>query len=99
VVLAVEIVVPRELARQDVGLNELVDSETGSQREIQTSAALRERYATAATAQREDIALGLRRAGVDHLVLRTDRDWLLDIVHFVGRRKQRRRVAAGTVHR
>ena len=98
-VLAVEIVDPRELALPDVGVIELVDPETGSQREIQTSAALRERYATAATAQREDIALGLRRAGVDHLVLRTDRDWLLDIVHFVGRRKQRRRVAAGTVHR
>ena len=98
-VLAVEVVDPRELDLPDVGVIELVDPETGRHREIQTSAALRERYATAATAQRAAIAAGLRRAGADHLVLRTDRDWLLDIVRFVGRRKQRRRVAAGTASR
>ncbi len=98
-VLAVEIVDPRELALPDVGVLEVMDPETGAQREVLTSAGLRERYAAAAGRQRDDIALALRRAGVDHLVLRTDRDWLLDIVRFVGRRKQRRRVAAGTTHR
>jgi hypothetical protein len=27
--------------------------------------------------------------GVDHLVLRTDQDWLLDIVRFVASRRER----------
>ncbi len=98
-VLAVEIVDPRELSLPEVGVIELVDPETGQQREIHTSADVRERYATAATAQRADIARRIRSAGADHLVLRTDRDWLLDIVRFVSRRRERRRVAAGTAHR
>jgi uncharacterized protein (DUF58 family) len=97
-VLATEIVDPRELALPDVGVIELVDPETGAQREIRTSEDLRDRYASAAADQRQDIARRIRSAGADHLVLRTDRDWLLDIVRFVGRRKERRRVAAGTAH-
>jgi uncharacterized protein (DUF58 family) len=97
-VLAVEVVDPRELALPDVGVIELVDPETGAQREVHTSRDLRERYATAAGDQRQDIARRVRAAGSDHLVLRTDRDWLLDIVRFVSRRKERRRIAAGTAH-
>ena len=97
-VLAVEVVDPRELDLPDVGVLELVDPETGAQREVQTARDLRERYAAAAGAQRQEIARRVRAAGADHLVLRTDRDWLLDIVRFVSRRKERRRVAAGTVH-
>ena len=98
-VLAVEIVDPRELSLPEVGVLQLVDPETGQQREINTSSDVRERYAAAAAEQRRDIARRIRGAGADHLVLRTDRDWLLDIVRFVGRRRERRRVAAGTAHR
>jgi uncharacterized protein (DUF58 family) len=98
-VLAVEIIDPRELSLPEVGVLQLVDPETGQQREINTSADVRERYAAAAAEQRTDIARRIRGAGADHLVLRTDRDWLLDIVRFVGRRRERRRVAAGTAHR
>jgi uncharacterized protein (DUF58 family) len=98
-VLAVEVVDPRELNLPEVGVLQLVDPETGLQREVNTSADVRERYAAAAADQRRDIARRIRAAGADHLVLRTDRDWLLDIVRFVGRRKERRRVAAGTAHR
>ena len=36
----------------------------------------------------------LRQAGVDHLQLRTDRDWLLDLVRFVVARRERRAQAA-----
>jgi uncharacterized protein (DUF58 family) len=98
-VLAVEVVDPRELTLPEIGVLELVDPETGALREVHTSAAVRDRYAAAAGAQRQEIARRLRSAGADHLVLRTDRDWLLDIVRFVARRRERRRVAAGTVHR
>ena len=97
-VLAVEVVDPRELALPDVGVLDLVDPETGDHREVHTSPALRDRYAAAAVEQRRTIASRLRQAGADHLVLRTDQDWLLDIVRFVARRKERRRVAAGTAH-
>jgi uncharacterized protein (DUF58 family) len=98
-VLAIEVVDPRELALPEVGVIELVDPETGRTREVHTSADVRDRYAAAAAEQRAEIARRIRSSGADHLVLRTDRDWLLDIVRFVGRRKQRRRVAAGTAHR
>ncbi|MER6877650.1 DUF58 domain-containing protein, partial [Amycolatopsis sp. NPDC000673] len=35
------------------------------------------------------VASGLRRAGAAHLVLRTDSDWIADMVRFVVARKRR----------
>ena len=90
-VVAIEVVDPRELALPDVGVLTLVDPETGRRLEVQTSdRRLRERFAAAATAQRAEVASSLRIAGADHLVLRTDRDWLVDLVRFVDRRRRRR---------
>ena len=88
-VLAVEVVDPRELALADVGVLELVDPETGQLFEVQTSdAGLRARYAAAASAQRSAIAEQIRGSGADHVVLRTDQDWLLDLVRFVVSRRR-----------
>jgi uncharacterized protein (DUF58 family) len=82
--LAIEVLDPRELELADVGVLALADAETGIVHEIQTSdRGLRERYATAAAAQRRAIAAAIRHAGAAHLRLRTDSDWLLDIVRFV----------------
>ena len=90
-VLAVEVVDPRELELPDVGLLDLVDPETGGRLTVQTSdAGLRQRYGEAAAAQRASIAGALRGAGADHLQLRTDRDWVLDLVRFVEQRRRRR---------
>jgi uncharacterized protein (DUF58 family) len=90
-VLAVEVVDRRELELPDVGLLSLIDPETGASIEVQTSDAdLRRRFAEAAATQRADIASALRAAGADHLQLRTDRDWLRDLVAFVDQRKRRR---------
>jgi uncharacterized protein (DUF58 family) len=88
-VLAVEIVDPRELELPDVGLLTLVDPETGRRHEISTaSKRLRDRFAAAAANQRESVRAALRRTGANHLVLRTDRDWLRDIVwHVVAQRR------------
>ena len=92
-VLAIEIVDPRELELPDVGVLHLVDPETGHVREVQTSDAdLRARYAEAAAHQRSEIAAALRRTGASHLVLRTDRDWMRDLVAFM---VFRRRLATG----
>ena len=97
-VLAIEVVDPRELSLPDVGFLTLVDTETGRLREVQTSRpALRERYAAAASEQRAGIAARVREAGAAHLVLRTDRDWVLDVVRFtVAQRRAGRAVAATT---
>jgi uncharacterized protein (DUF58 family) len=90
-VLAIEVVDPRELELPNVGLLQLVDPETGEQLEVQTTdRELRARFAEAARVQRATIAAGLRRARAAHLQLRTDRDWMLDIVRFAGEQRRRR---------
>lgn len=89
-VLAVEVVDPRELDVPDVGLIEVFDPETGDRRELNTrSGRVRAAYAAEAAAQRERLARDIRSAGADHLVLRTDSDWLLDLVRFVSWRRER----------
>jgi len=90
-VLAVEILDPREVELPPVGLVTLVDTETGRRVEVQTaSPRVRERYAEAAARQRARVANEIRVAGAEHVVLRTDRDWLLDLARFVSTRKRRR---------
>jgi uncharacterized protein (DUF58 family) len=90
-VLAVEILDPREIELPPVGLVTLVDTETGRRVEVQTaSEKVRARFAEAATRQREAIASDIRGAGAEHVVLRTDRDWLLDLAKYVSARKRRR---------
>jgi uncharacterized protein (DUF58 family) len=66
-----------------------VDVETGARREVRTSRSVRERYAEAAAQQRADIASALRSVGADHLQLRTDQDWLRELVRFVEMRRAR----------
>ncbi|AVT42014.1 DUF58 domain-containing protein [Plantactinospora sp. BB1] len=90
-VLAVEVVDPRELELPDVGVLPVVDPETGELHEVQTAdPRLRRRYAAAAAAQRAAIAHELRAAGAAHLRLRTDSDWLLDMVRFVAAQRHAR---------
>ncbi len=53
-----------------------------------SSAAVRQNYAAAAQAQRLRIATALRHAGAGHLQLRTDRDWINDVVRYVLARRR-----------
>jgi uncharacterized protein (DUF58 family) len=93
--LGIEVLDPRELELPAAGLMTFVDPETGRQLEVQTSdRALRAQYAAAAEQQRARIAAGLRHAGAAHLQLRTDRDWISDVVRFV---IARRRFVVGAV--
>ncbi len=82
-VLVVEVIDPRELDLPEVGDVTLRDPVSGRVRDVRINRAVRERYREAARAQREEVRRALRRCGVDHLVLRTDRDWVLDIARFV----------------
>lgn len=92
--LVVEVVDPRELELPDVGVIELVDIETGELREVDTRRRrVRERFAEAGRERLAADAAAMRSVGAEHLVLHTDRDWLVDLARFVDRRRRGRRVA------
>jgi uncharacterized protein (DUF58 family) len=85
-VMAVEVRDPREQELTPMGDVWVVDPETGRQVQVNTSRRkVRERFAAAAAAEREEVAAGLRRAGADHVVLSTEGDWLRDFAHHLRR--------------
>ncbi|MFE0020738.1 DUF58 domain-containing protein [Amycolatopsis sp. NPDC059021] len=87
--IAIEVLDPRDVDLPEVGTVVLADPETGRQREVHASALLRKEFGAAAQAHRAEVASALRRAGAAHLVLRTDSDWIADMVRFVVARKRR----------
>ena len=94
-VIAVEIRDPREQDLPDVGHLSLVDPETGRQLRVDTSSRrLRERFATEAVREREELARELRSTGADHLTLSTEGDWLRKLATLL-----RRRGARAATHR
>jgi uncharacterized protein (DUF58 family) len=96
-VLAIEVGDPRERVLPDVGLIAVVDPESGRRRLADTGdAALRRRFASAATRRRGRTIAALSRAGADHLVVSTDGDWVLDLVRFISSRRARRAAARKT---
>jgi uncharacterized protein (DUF58 family) len=83
-VIAVEVVDPRELVLPNVGVLTVVDPETGRRREVATaSRRVRDRFAAAAAEQKAAVREAVRGASAAHLPLRTDRDWVADIVRHV----------------
>jgi uncharacterized protein (DUF58 family) len=99
-VLCIEVLDPRDLELPKAGMIECVDPATGAVREVNTdSARVRERYAAAAADQREAIRSTIRGCGADHLVLRTDGDWVMDLARHVSRRRHRAEVMAGSTPR
>lgn len=86
--LAVEVLDPRDVDLPEVGMIVLADPESGRQREVHASPLLRREFAAAASEHRAQVAAVLRGASAGHLVLRTDSDWIADIVRFVVTRKR-----------
>src|SRR5918998_1234922 len=85
-VLALEIRDPREQELPNVGELYLVDPETGRQLHVDTrSRRLRERFAAAASAERDDVARELSSLGIRHHVLSTSGDWLPSLAVFLKR--------------
>ena len=67
-------------ALPDAGHLVLVDPETGLEVSADSnSPRLREAYTAAETERRDRVREQLRRAGAEHVVLATDRDWLRDL--------------------
>ncbi len=94
--IAIEVVDERELALPNVGLVQLVDPETGRRRLVDTrDQKVRVDYALAAHEQRARIAASIRGAGAQHLRVRTDGDWITDLVRFVASRRQQRLAVTG----
>jgi uncharacterized protein (DUF58 family) len=87
-VLAIEVLDPRDVELPDIGDVVLQDTESGVTREFTIDAQLRDDFARAAAAHRADVARTIRGCGAPVLTLRTDRDWLADIVRFVASRRR-----------
>jgi uncharacterized protein (DUF58 family) len=86
--LGVEVLDPLDLTLPDIGLATLLDPESGRTRQVRTTAALRSSFAAIAAEHRREVGTALRRAGASQLTLRTDRDWIADVLRFVMGRKR-----------
>jgi uncharacterized protein (DUF58 family) len=76
-VLAVEVGDPREGELPAVGHLALIDPETGTRVEVDTSRRrVRERFAELERERRTHVAAELRRLRVRHITLSTDGEWL-----------------------
>jgi len=87
-VLGIEVIDPRDVELPDVGDVILQDAESGVTREFTIDTQLRDDFAQAAAAHRAEVARTLRRCDAPLLTLRTDRDWIADVVRFVASRRR-----------
>lgn len=88
--LAVTVHDPREYDVPPIGLVEVIDPATGARREVRVTAQVQERFAAAASDERNRRTDALGRSRADVIELSTDADWLGAIVQHT----QRRRVQA-----
>jgi uncharacterized protein (DUF58 family) len=87
-VLGIEVLDPRDVELPAVGDVILQDTETGATREFTIDEQLRSDFEKAAAAHRAEVARTLRRCDAPLLSLRTDRDWIADVVRFVASRRR-----------
>ena len=87
-VLGIEVIDPRDVELPDVGDVILQDAESGVVREFTIDTQLRDDFEKAAAAHRAEVARTLRRCDAPVLTLRTDRDWIADVVRFVASRRR-----------
>lgn len=98
--LCIQVLDPRDVELPDVGLLHFTDPATGAVREVNTGdAKVRATYRQAAAQQQFGIAQAIRQAGSDHLVLRTDGDWLMDFARHVTQRRHNAETLAGRKQR
>lgn len=85
--LGIEVLDPRDTDLPQVGQVVLHDPESGRTREFTVGPKLRRDFAAAAQTHRATVEATLRGCGAPMLSLRTDRDWVADIVRFVAARR------------
>jgi uncharacterized protein (DUF58 family) len=91
-VVVIRVVDPAELELPDLGLVLVEDAETGEQLLVDTSdPLLRARLTEQVSAREDELAAGMRRAGVDAHRITTDQDMLVTLVDLVRRSGRRRR--------
>jgi uncharacterized protein (DUF58 family) len=88
--IVVEIVDPRDLEIPEVGPVVLRDAETGRTALVH-GRRLARRHAERRRRERAELARLVRRLGVDHLELRTDRPYLGTVLGFFEQRRRRLR--------
>ncbi|MDZ4234602.1 MAG: DUF58 domain-containing protein, partial [Dietzia sp.] len=86
--LAVHTADPLDIALPAVGAALLQDPATGEVLELDVDDALAADYRRAADSHRAEVHAALRHCGAPVLALRTDRDWIRDVIDFVGARRQ-----------
>ncbi|GAA4262506.1 DUF58 domain-containing protein [Dietzia aurantiaca] len=86
--LAVHVADPLDITLPAVGAALLQDPATGEVLELEVDDALAADYRRAAAEHRAAVHTALRRCGAPVLALRTDRDWIRDVIDFVGVRRQ-----------
>ena len=85
---------PREETLPDIGTVRLEDAESGELLEVATSdKKVRKAFADGVRAQADALASELRKAGVDRVPLRTDKDWLPALQSFFKNRERRAGIA------
>lgn len=86
--LAVHVADPLDIALPAVGAALLQDPATGEVLELDVDDALAADYRRASREHRTAVHSALRRCGAPVLALRTDRDWVRDVIDFVGVRRR-----------
>lgn len=88
--IAITITDPRELELPNAGLVALADAETGEQVLVDTaSATARKKFHTAARARHLETRDSLARLNIDQIDVRTDRDYVRDLIRFFQTRDRR----------
>ncbi|HWS34279.1 MAG TPA: DUF58 domain-containing protein [Actinoplanes sp.] len=91
-VVVIRVVDPSELELPDLGLVLVEDAETGEQLLVDTSdPLLRARLTEQVGAREDELAAGMRKAGVDAHRITTDQDMMATLVDMVRRSGRRRR--------
>lgn len=86
--LAVRLTDPLDVALPVVGAVMLQDTMTGELVEVNVTEQQAHDFAAAARAQRQQVATVMRRCGAPVLTMRTDRDWVRDIIEFTTMRRR-----------
>jgi uncharacterized protein (DUF58 family) len=88
--IALQIQDPREETLPDAGLLELRDAETGETACLDTSdRAVRRQFEEKARARQRNLDALLRRHGIDHIVLKSDRSFVIPLLRFFQSRVKR----------